>query len=131
VVAKHDVDSPLTRYRIPVRPSRVDTTTGAVTDHQPRRQQVLLRGPFGLLDPLEHALRGEGSDAGAVGVDRGQRHLADRGDEGVVVAGDRDVAWHPETGVATADIAPTAARSFTAAMAVIARPPRSRRAAPR
>ena len=47
VVAKHDVDSPLTRYRIPVRPSRVGTTTGAVTDHQPRRQQVLLRGPFG------------------------------------------------------------------------------------
>src|SRR3954447_1124252 len=92
--------------------------TRAEARHQPRRRKVLFHSPPGIFDPTEHAVRRLGSEASAVGVDRGQWDLTDRGDEGVVVPGERNVARHPEA----ADIAPTAARSSTAAVAVTSRP---------
>jgi hypothetical protein len=42
---------------------------------------MILKCSTGVADALQDAASRQGTDAGAVRVDRGQRYLADRGDE--------------------------------------------------
>src|SRR3954447_10897680 len=46
--------------------------TRAGARHQPRWRKMLFHSPPGIFDPTEHAVRRLGSEASAVGVDRGQ-----------------------------------------------------------
>src|SRR6266508_3596778 len=79
--------------RSPVRPLNQEGQLGAAgPGDEPGRHQVLDARTTRGGDPLDQAAGGQLANAGAVGVDRGQRYLPELGQEGVVVAGDREPA---------------------------------------